>query len=231
MIERSSKPACKDARNRVLFSILVALVFTSASPFYVGAETFDPDLKIWENAPPDPEVVSGKKEGGIYIKENNPSIKWDLWGLVIGNGRLGATFYGNVADETVEFNEDSLWSGTDAFQVNRNLEIPKAIRPKMEAQISALEDELAVTPRNKRRALEKKLSPLTADGHNRTKGTYQPFGVIHIKMPHEQFTDYHRELDLSRSVGTVRLYKWWCGVPPGVFCQLSKSSAGRSFDS
>ena len=179
------------------------ILLAMAGSIYSNAEPFDPALKIWENAPPDPTVVSDNKKGGVYIKENNKTIKWDLWGLVIGNGRLGATFYGNVADEVVEFNEDSLWSGIDAFQVNRNLELPTEIRPKIQAQINALEEELKNAPKKEQRPLEKQIKALTAEGQNRTKGAYQPFGVIHIKMPHEQFSDYHRELDLSRAVGTV----------------------------
>jgi hypothetical protein len=129
-----ARSAVSAGATRLTASIILLAM---AGSIYANAEPFDPALKIWENAPPDPTVVSDNKKGGVYIKENNKTIKWDLWGLVIGNGRLGATFYGNVADEVVEFNEDSLWSGIDAFQVNRNLELPTEIRPKIQAQINA----------------------------------------------------------------------------------------------
>ncbi len=34
-------------------------------------------------------------------------------------------------------------------------------------------------------------------------GSYQPFGDIYISLPHSEFNDYRRDLDLSRAVGTV----------------------------
>ncbi|WP_008583857.1 glycoside hydrolase family 95 protein [Niabella soli] len=40
-----------------------------------------------------------------------PGLKWDAEGLPIGNGRLGAMMMGGVANDTIQFNEQSLWSG------------------------------------------------------------------------------------------------------------------------
>ena len=121
-------------------------------------------LTIWQDTPVDPSLVS-VSDKGIMQKKGNGKIQWEVWGLPIGNGRLGAVFYGNVEKELIQFNEDSLWSGGD---------VNKAVK----------------------RDSDKK--PV-----NTNYGSYQPFGDLHITLPHSRYTDYRRELDISRAVGTV----------------------------
>jgi alpha-L-fucosidase 2 len=40
-----------------------------------------------------------------------PAQKWSAEALPIGNGRMGAMFFGGVGQERIQFNEQSLWSG------------------------------------------------------------------------------------------------------------------------
>lgn len=40
-----------------------------------------------------------------------PAQKWSAEALPIGNGRMGAMFFGGVTQERIQFNEQSLWSG------------------------------------------------------------------------------------------------------------------------
>ncbi|MBV5314049.1 MAG: glycoside hydrolase N-terminal domain-containing protein [Prolixibacteraceae bacterium] len=40
-----------------------------------------------------------------------PAQKWSAEALPIGNGRMGAMFFGGVKQERIQFNEQSLWSG------------------------------------------------------------------------------------------------------------------------
>ncbi|RYG18316.1 MAG: glycoside hydrolase family 95 protein, partial [Chitinophagaceae bacterium] len=40
-----------------------------------------------------------------------PAEKWEAEALPIGNGRMGAMFYGGIKTERIQFNEQSLWSG------------------------------------------------------------------------------------------------------------------------
>src|SRR6476469_6937299 len=49
------------------------------------------DLKLWYDKPADPKV-------------------WEE-ALPIGNGRMGAMVFGGTADERIQFNEDTLWTG------------------------------------------------------------------------------------------------------------------------
>jgi alpha-L-fucosidase 2 len=126
-------------------------------------------LQIWSDTPEYP-IIEAPPETSEHNAKNKGNQKaagatWDSWALPIGNGRLGAVFWGGVADELIQFNEDSLWSG----------------------------GETKVTE--------------TRSGAKRTEnvnyGSYQPFGDIHLSLPHAEFTDYRRDLDLSNAVGTV----------------------------
>jgi len=78
--------------NRVLF-VLSAVLITGIQTVEANSPT------IWYDAPV-------------------PETDWDDWGMPIGNGRLGALFYGNVGDELIQFNEDSLWTGNSQWKPN-----------------------------------------------------------------------------------------------------------------
>ncbi len=44
---------------------------------------------------------------------DKPAQKWMTEALPLGNGRLGAMFFGGTARERLQFNEDSLWTGDE----------------------------------------------------------------------------------------------------------------------
>src|SRR5215217_2834770 len=41
---------------------------------------------------------------------SSPATKWDE-ALPVGNGRLGAMVFGTIADERIQLNEDTYWTG------------------------------------------------------------------------------------------------------------------------
>lgn len=47
------------------------------------------------------------------LLSDQPVKQWDRHGYPIGNGRLGAVSYGGTDEEIVQFNESSLWSGSN----------------------------------------------------------------------------------------------------------------------
>jgi len=53
---------------------------------------------------------SGDKNG-IILWYTKPAVKWDAERLPVGNGRMGAMIMGGVKHDTIQFNEQSLWSG------------------------------------------------------------------------------------------------------------------------
>jgi len=48
---------------------------------------------------------------GIELWYTQPAQKWSAEALPIGNGRMGAMFFGGISNEKIQFNEQSLWSG------------------------------------------------------------------------------------------------------------------------
>lgn len=58
-------------------------------------------------------LYSCKKDSSVEMKlwYNHPAENWMRSALPIGNGELGAMFFGGVSNEQVQFNEKSLWTG------------------------------------------------------------------------------------------------------------------------
>mgnify|MGYP003602252761 CR=1 FL=1 len=56
-------------------------------------------------------VCLAQKNHPIQLWYKQPAVKWSAEALPIGNGRLGAMFFGGVEQEVIQFNEQSLWSG------------------------------------------------------------------------------------------------------------------------
>ncbi|OXA98150.1 glycosyl hydrolase [Flavobacterium oncorhynchi] len=56
-------------------------------------------------------VCLAQKNQPIKLWYKQPAAKWSAEALPIGNGRLGAMFFGGVEREVIQFNEQSLWSG------------------------------------------------------------------------------------------------------------------------
>jgi alpha-L-fucosidase 2 len=46
----------------------------------------------------------------LMLWYEKPASKWEE-ALPIGNGRIGAMIYGGIAEEHIQFNEETLWTG------------------------------------------------------------------------------------------------------------------------
>lgn len=62
--------------------------------------------------------VLAQKTNSRNIWYNKPAQKWSEEALPIGNGRMGAMFFGGVKQERIQFNEQSLWSGDNNWDGN-----------------------------------------------------------------------------------------------------------------
>ena len=47
----------------------------------------------------------------LILWYNAPAKSWSMDALPIGNGYLGAMFFGKVYEERIQFNKESLWTG------------------------------------------------------------------------------------------------------------------------
>lgn len=120
---------------------------------------------------------------------DRPAEKW-IEALPVGNGRLGAMFFGNPQQEHLQFNEETLWTGQPhEYQHKGALKYLPKIRQLLfdgkqkEAEDLAMEHFMSVPVRQK---------------------AYQAFGDLYLTFAgHEDATDYRRELNLETAMGRV----------------------------
>ena len=118
---------------------------------------------------------------------NQPSGNTWENALPIGNGKLGAMVYGNVAKETIQLNEHTLWSGSP----NRN-DNPLAL------DSLALLRQLIFDGRFKDAERVANKTIITKLSHGQM---FQPLGDLQLLFNgHDQYTNYYRELDIEKAI-------------------------------
>jgi alpha-L-fucosidase 2 len=127
---------------------------------------------------------------GPVLFYRQPAKEWTE-ALPIGNGRLGGMVFGGVAEERIQLNEDTLWSGGpyDPIHPEALPNLPKVRQLIREGRYQQAQD----------------LADETLMGRPRHLQAYQPLGDLRIVVDgHDQAAEYHRELDLDRAVVRVR---------------------------
>ncbi len=118
-----------------------------------------------------------------------PAVKWTD-ALPVGNGHLGAMVFGGLADERIQFNESTLWTGRphDYVRAGAREALPEIRRLLLAGEQAAAQ----------KLAKEKFISD-----PDRQKA-YQPFGDLRLHFAgHESAANYRRELDLDAAVARV----------------------------
>jgi alpha-L-fucosidase 2 len=121
----------------------------------------------------------------------------------LGNGRLGAMLFGGVTEERIVLNESGMWSGSpqeadraDAFEA-----LPEIRRLLLEGKNAEAEKLV-----NERFICAGRGSG-RGRGATHPYGSYQVLGDLKLKFTHAgaaaPFTEYRRELDLSRAVARL----------------------------
>lgn len=126
----------------------------------------------------------------------NPLVLWyekpaGVWteALPLGNGRLGGMVFGGVANEQIQLNEDTLWSGFPRDKNNYSAHQYLAeVRDLVTAE-KYLEAEKIIE----------------ANMLGTWSECYQPLGNLNLQFKGvDQFTNYRRELDLTTGLATTR---------------------------
>lgn len=128
-------------------------------------------------------------ENDLRLWYEQPAEVWTE-ALPVGNGSLGAMVFGGTGREHLQFNEDTLWTGTvHGYHHEGAVDHLDEIRELLTEGKQDAAEELA---------MEEFMSvPLR-------QTMYQAFGDVYIDFPgHESATDYQRELDLTEAVVTV----------------------------
>ena len=88
--------------KKSLSTITAAICLASACPQTITATQFQPEnkLTLWYDKP---------------ASQTNSSNPWMEYSLPIGNGQLGASLMGGIAQDDIVINEKTLWTGSKAF--------------------------------------------------------------------------------------------------------------------
>jgi len=118
------------------------------------------------------------------------------YALPLGNGRLGLMVFGNVDNERLMFNEDSLWSGWAVEDANRegSLEALKKARVLIQQKKNKEADQILLND----------FCSLYGYG-KKDFGAFQSFFDARLVTGHnpDAATNYHRKLDLEVGIATV----------------------------
>lgn len=135
-------------------------------------------------------------EKDLCLWYKNPAAEWNE-ALPVGNGRLGAMVYGQVGEEILALNEDSLWYGGPR---DRNNPDARRFLPEIRRLILAGEIKKA-----------ERLAVLTLSGTPESQRHYLPLGNLYLSFLTEGlFSDqpgpvenYRRVLDLDQGLVQV----------------------------
>ncbi len=129
-----------------------------------------------------------------------PAAEWTQ-ALPVGNGRLGAMVFGGVAQERLQLNEISLWSGSPQDADN-----PEALPAMQEIRELIFAGRYAEANTLASKTLICKGSGSgSGNGANVPYGSYQTLGDLSLAFENlDGTTDYRRELDLDTAIATVQ---------------------------
>src|SRR6185295_7404490 len=111
--------------------------------------------------------------------------------LPIGNGKLGAMIYGNVEDETIQLNEQTIWSGSP----NRN-DNPAALD-----SLSIIRQLIFEGRQKEAEAIANRVII-----SRKSQGQmFQPLGSLLLHFGGQnKYTQYYRELDIEKAISKTR---------------------------
>lgn len=134
--------------------------------------------------------VYGQKNSLLKLWYDKPAKQW-VEALPVGNGRLGAMVFGDPENETIQLNENTIWAG----QPNRN-DNPNARAALDEVRNLIFEGKY----REAQHMVDRNFISKTSQGM-----PYQTAGNLRLSFPgHDDFSDYHRELDIEKALVSSR---------------------------
>ncbi len=131
---------------------------------------------------------NGSTKGGKHkLWYDKPAKVWNE-ALPIGNGRLGAMIFGDPANERIQLNEETFWSGGPSRNDNPNA-------------LKALPEIRQLIFDGKFHEAEKMVNQNMMTELHGSK--YQIVGNLNLAFDgHENYTDYYRELDIENALFT-----------------------------
>jgi len=174
--------------------------------------------------------VSEAAASALTLWYRQPASQWNE-ALPIGNGRLGAMIFGGIAEERLQLNEDTVWSGW-AYDADN----PDALPHLPEVRRLLFEGRYAEAQQLCHQFLVGLREP-GGQGATEPFGCYQTLGDLLLKFDGLSApTDYRRELDLDTAVarttfaaGGARFTREVFASAPGqvIVLRLTSDKPGR----
>jgi len=139
------------------------------------------------------ESFSRQANGKLSLWYDKPASGWNE-ALPIGNGRLAAMIFGDLKDERLQLNEETIWAGEPGNNIPKNVYGPlQDIRKLLfEGKYKEAQD------------LSNQTFPRATPADLNYGMPYQTAGNLFIRFQDmEQATDYRRDLDISKAVASV----------------------------
>ena len=181
----------KQKTKRVLSAILVTTLLGTTAHYGVSA------WAAGENAPAETQMVLWYDEPATAL---NSYDTWQQATLPIGNGILGANIYGELGEEHLTLNEETLWSGGRGSVSNYNGGNPST--SKVDVYNGLANSYLNGT------ATSYNIEDLAgvSQGESGYANGYQALGDLYFSFsgaPASTPSDYVRMLDLENGISTV----------------------------
>ena len=155
------------------------------------------------------EAVGKLEKNSMKLRYDEPAALdhtgWENASLPIGNGYMGATVFGGIETERVQFNEKTLWTGGPDEETRPDYNY--GILPGKENLIEEIRQLFAEGRDDEAKSLTNQLTGANADaeGDPYGFGDYQNFGDLYFDFSIDPsgVENYERALDLDNAVATV----------------------------
>ncbi len=145
-----------------------------------------------------PPLQAGAKPDALTLWYERPAADWEREGLPIGNGAMGAMLLGGVAEDNIQFNEKTLWTGGPGSAQGYDFGLPAG---SLVRKLRAVQDRI-----NHSKRIEPEDVAVILGHKAKGYGDYQSFGSVVLKIagvsPSPAY--YRRELDIDHAIGRLR---------------------------
>jgi alpha-L-fucosidase 2 len=147
----------------------------------------------------------GNSSKNLVLWYNNPAKEWMTEALPIGNGHVGAMFFGGVDEERLQFSEGSLWAGGK----NANPAYDFGLRRGASQYLPKVRELLAAGKLKEAHELaNQQFTGIVHENKANTPssdfGAQQTVGDLYVSISRKgEISNYRRELDIANAVGRV----------------------------
>lgn len=188
-------------------------------------------------------AVSAGAAVPLKLTYDTPARNWMTEALPIGNGYMGAMFYGTMMADTIQFTEESLWEGGPvkgamAYDGGNKRGAWKYLAPVRALLDSGLVSEAYALANEQLTGRIDRSGVQPGGPEFGDYGAQQTFGDLIVRtlpgaVDRSAYTDYKRELDIADAVGTVSYSQggidyrteYWASYPKRVIAAKYSNSA------